>query len=58
MKESNSTKSQFIYTEEELQNIAGLCEVLLKIRKRLLSEGVSIEELKKEIDGKINSGKM
>ena len=58
MGENNSTKSKFIYTEEELQNISELCEVLQGIRKRLLSEGISIEDVRKKIDMEIKSGKV
>ena len=38
-----------IFSEEELENISGLCSVLKKIRGRLISEGYSIENLRKQI---------
>lgn len=41
------------FSEEELENISGLCDVLQSIRKRLISEGFSIEELRKNL---INKG--
>jgi len=34
-----------LYTDAELQNIAGLIDVLQGIRRRLLSEGVPIDEI-------------
>ena len=39
-----------VYTDEELENISGLCDVLLAIRKRLISEGISIDELRKKFE--------
>ena len=38
-----------IFSDEELDNISGLCSVLQKIRTRLTSEGYSIEELRKKL---------
>jgi hypothetical protein len=38
------------FTEEELQNIAGLCEILQSIRSRLLREGMTCEELELKMD--------
>jgi len=41
------------FTEEELENISGLCEILQSIRSRLLREGLSVEELEKLLDSKM-----
>ncbi|MFA5778430.1 MAG: hypothetical protein WC870_03030 [Candidatus Paceibacterota bacterium] len=38
-----------IFSEEELENISGLCFILKKIRGRLISEGYSMENLRKQI---------
>ena len=38
-----------IFSDEELDNISGLCSVLQKIRSRLISEGYSIDELRKKL---------
>lgn len=38
------------FTEEELENISGLCEILQSIRSRLLREGMTPKELRKQID--------
>ena len=45
---------EYIFSEEELENISGLCSTLQKIRKRLISEGYSIDELRKKLlEGKM-----
>ncbi len=38
-----------IFTDEELENISGLCSVLQRIRTRLISEGYSINELRQKL---------
>ena len=45
----NNPKSKFIYTDEQLQNISELCDVLRTIRARLIREGISLEDVRKEI---------
>lgn len=47
--QEDNPKSKFIYTEEQLQNISELCDVLRTIRARLIREGISIEEVRNEI---------
>lgn len=49
-KEPATEQPEQVYTDEELENISGLCDVLLAIRKRLISEGVSIEELRQKLE--------
>lgn len=48
-----TTQTEFliegVYTNEELENISGLCDILQKIRTRIISEGYSIEELRKSL---------
>ena len=39
-----------IFSEEELENISGLCDVLQNIRKRLISEGFSMDELREKFN--------
>jgi len=41
----DTSTQEKLYTDEELQNIAGLIDVLQGIRRRLLSEGVPIDEI-------------
>jgi hypothetical protein len=50
--ESNPEK-EMIFSDEEMENISGFCSLLQKIRNRLVSEGYSIEELKKELSDKM-----
>jgi hypothetical protein len=38
------------FSGEELENIAGLCDVLQEIRTRLISEGFSIEKLRRDFN--------
>jgi hypothetical protein len=45
----NQEINEEIFTEEELENISGLCFIFKKIRGRLISEGYSIENLRKQI---------
>lgn len=52
----NNPKSKFIYTDEQLQNISELCDVLRTIRARLIREGISIEDVRKEIARKRSDG--
>jgi len=42
-------QTESIFSEEELGNISGLCSVLQRIRNRLISEGYSIDELRKKL---------
>lgn len=42
-------ENEIIFSDVELENISGFCSVLQKIRNRLVSEGYSIEELKKQL---------
>lgn len=49
--ELNSEK-EIIFSNEELDNISGFCSVLQKIRDRLVSEGFSIAELRKQLSDK------
>jgi len=42
-------EKEIIFSDEELENISGFCSLLQKIRNRLISEGYSIEELKKQL---------
>ena len=41
-----SIPEEKIFSEDELENISGLGDVLQDIRKRLISEGFSIDELR------------
>lgn len=45
-------KNETIFSDVELENISGLCSLLQKIRNRLVSEGYSIEELKRQLSDK------
>lgn len=47
---AHEQSSELQFTEEELENISGLCEVLQGIRNRLLREGMTTEELHEKID--------
>lgn len=49
MPEEKSKADSVTFTTEELGNISSLCEVLMKIHKRLIAEGHSIEELKQKL---------
>ncbi len=40
---------QEIFSNEELENISELCFIFKKIRSRLISEGYSIEDLRKKL---------
>lgn len=40
-----------IYTNEELENISSFCSTLQRIRSRLISEGYSINELRRKLLG-------
>jgi hypothetical protein len=42
-----SGQEEFIYTEEEIQNIAGLLQVLKEIRQRLAREDYTMEDVRK-----------
>jgi hypothetical protein len=42
-----SEQTPYIYSEEEIRNIAGLLQVLKEIRQRLASEGYSMEDVRK-----------
>lgn len=42
-------EKEIIFSDVELENISGFCSLLQKIRNRLISEGYSIEELKKQL---------
>lgn len=42
-------EKEIIFSDEEMENISGFCSVLQKIRKRLISEGYSIDELKAQL---------
>ena len=45
-------ENERFFSEEELENISGLCSVLQRIRKRLISEGYSIEKLREQLINK------
>lgn len=42
-------EKEIFFSEEELENISGFCSVLQKIRSRLIAEGYSVEELRKQL---------
>jgi hypothetical protein len=58
MKEDTLTKSKFIYTDEELQNISEWCVVLRSIRSRLIKEGFKLKIFKKKIDNETKNGRV
>lgn len=45
-------ENETIFSDVELENISGFCSILQKIQNRLISEGYSIEELKKQLSDK------
>ena len=49
MKLNPEHKIENTFSEEELDNISGLCSVLQRIRTRLISKGYSIDELRKQL---------
>lgn len=46
--ESNPEK-EIIFSDEKMENISSFCSALQKIRKRLISEGYSIDELRAQL---------
>ena len=44
---------EYIYTNEELENISDLGSVLQKIHQRLVSKGYSISQLRKQLESEL-----
>ena len=47
MNEIQENNTEEIYTDEEMKNIAEFIDVLRSIQKRLLSEGHTMEDIRK-----------
>lgn len=47
---ANEQPETLAFTDEELESISGLCEILQTIRSRILREGMTPEELRRKID--------
>ena len=46
----HTVEEKYLFSEEEIKNISALVAVLKQIRKRLISEGVDIDNYKKHIE--------